>query len=217
MSLRKYRGSSKIDASSLFFDKKPMIKKIATKIANKFGFVEQAKIKGEYTMFSLAPWVDRKSKIINDLRLAIRTNNQNMIQALIDTGVILSVQKKTNIIPTTGRNVLARRLAGDVTYSGEVDYGAIGTGVSPSFTNASTQLSSEQYRAQADSQAYDENIAYIDWFIAAGDVADATYTEFGAFIDGTASANSGQAWSLLATGGWVKSGSMFISGKYTFV
>lgn len=178
---------------------------------------EIGKIKGEYFAFSLAPWVKRNSQIIRDIRHAIKTGNMQIIKALRDTGAVLDFKYNQNIIPTTGRNVLARLLAGDATYSGEVDWGAIGTGVSPSFTNASTQLSSEQFRSQADSQVFDDNIAYIDWFIASGDVADDTYTEFGAFIDGTASADSGQAWSLLATGGWVKSGSMFISGKYTLV
>lgn len=183
----------------------------------KFNANEKGTVKGEYVAVSLAPWVERGSKIIEDIRLALRTNNKALLQALTDTGAILRISEATNIIPTTGRNVLARLLAGDTTYTGEVDYGAIGDAVSPSFNNASTYLGSEQFRSQADSQAFDDNIAYIDWFIASGDVADGTYTEFGAFIDGTASADTGQAWSLLATGGWVKSGSMFISGKYTFI
>jgi len=181
-----------------------------------FNTNENGKVIGEYTAFSLAPWVEKGSKILDDLRLAVRTGNQSVIQSLKEAGVILEIKEARNIIPTTGRNVLARILAGDVTYTGEVDYGALGSG-SSAFTNASTQLNTEVYRSQADSQAFDDNIAYIDWFIAAGDVADQTFQEFGAFIDGTGSANSGRAWSLLVTGGWVKSGSMFISGKYTFV
>lgn len=177
---------------------------------------EKSRIKGEYAAFSLPAYVREKSPVINRLREFVRTRDMRILEMLERSGVIQRASFKMNLLPTAGRTVLARRLAGDVTYSGEVDYGAIGTGVSPSFNNASTQLSSEQYRAQASSQSYDNNIAYIDWFIAAGDVADDTYTEFGAFIDGTASADTGQAWSLLATGGWVKSGSIYISGKYTF-
>jgi hypothetical protein len=175
------------------------------------------KIKGEYTKFSVRPWVKKDSKIIQDLRLALRTGNKFILKALEQAGIIFDVKFAQNIIPLTGRNVLARRLAGDTTYTGEIDWGALGTAVSPAFTNSSSQLTSEVFRAQADSQVYDENIVYVDWFIAAGDVADQTFTEWGAFIDGTAAANSGQAWSLLATGGWVKSGSMFISGKYTIL
>lgn len=181
-----------------------------------FQAIFKTKIKGEYTMLSIAPHVKRDSPVLNDIRLAIRTGNEAILKSLMDSGIILAMEKKTNIIPTSGRTVLARRLAGDTTYSGEVDYGALGSG-STAFTNASTQLNTEVFRMQADSQAYDANIAYIDWFVASGDVADQTFQEFGAFIDGTGTANSGQAFSLLITGGWVKSGSMFISGKYTFI
>lgn len=183
----------------------------------KYQNIEKGKVIGEYTALSLAPWVERGSKVISEIREALKTGNQAVIDTLKASGVILDVKHVHNIIPTTGRSVLARLIAGDTTYSGEVDYGALGSSASPAFGNASTQLGTEVYRSQADSQAFDDNVAYIDWFIAAGDVADQTFEEFGAFIDGTGSANTGQAWSLLKTGGWVKSGSMFISGKYTFV
>lgn len=178
---------------------------------------DRAKIKGEYWALQLAPCVTRGSALLEEIRTALRTGNKTMLQSLMDIGAVRKMQYAQNIIPTTGRNVLARILSGDVTYTGEVDYGALGSAASPAFTNASTQLTTEVYRSQADSQAFDDNIAYIDWFIASGDVADQTFEEFGAFIDGTGAANSGQAWSLLKTGGWVKSGSMFISGKYTFI
>jgi len=127
---------------------------------------------------------------------------------------IQRIYHNKNLIPIVGRNVLCRLLADDTTYSGAVNYGALGSGTTP-FTNLSTELNAEVYRKlKADSDAGD-NFAYIDWSIAAGDVADATYQEFGAFIDGAVGADTGQAFSLLVTGGWVKSGSMFISLKVT--
>lgn len=178
---------------------------------------EQSKIIGEYWKVDIADWVERGAPILNDVRKALRDQNKKMIQVLINAGVILGEpQYARNLIPTSGRNVLARRAAGDFTYTGEIDYGALGDG-DTAFTNASTQLNNEVYRAQADSQAFDENVAYIDWFVAAGDVADQTFEEFGAFIGGSGTADTGQAWSLLITGGWVKSGSLFISARYTFV
>jgi len=186
-----------------------MVKKILKKIFERGG------IKGEYTIFSIAKWVKENSSELELVREYSRTKNIALLEYLKHKGIILNVQTKTNIIPTVGFNVFTRRLAGDTTYSGEVDYGALGTAVSPSFGLSDTQLGNEVYRKQASSQAFDDNIAYIDWFIASGDVADQTFTEFGAFIDGSGAADSGQAWSLLATGGWVKSGSIFISAKYT--
>lgn len=182
-----------------------------------FHVKDKARVRGEYRKFDVAPWVPRGGEILRDLSLAVRTGNERVIRAMKRAGVITSESYACNIIPTVGRNVWARRLAGDTTYTGEVDWGALGTGASPSFTNASTQLNNEVFRLQADSQAFDDNIAYVDWFIEAADVANGTYTEWGAFIDGTGSANTGRAWSLLATGGWVKSGSMFVSAKYTLL
>ena len=178
---------------------------------------EKEKIKGEYTMVSLSPKVKKGSKFLGKLRIALGENNIAFLEEMKKAGLILSIRKATNLIPTVGRSVFARIMIGDTTYSGEIDYGALGNGVSPVFTNASTQLTAEVYRFQAASQSRDANIVYIDWFINSGDVADQTFTEFAAFIDGTAAANSGQAWSLLATGGWVKSGSMYISAKYTLL
>lgn len=171
-------------------------------------------ISGKYHFFSLPKQTKESSPVIDTLREIVRGKSNLAIPELKKLGFIVDHKVACNLIPTTGREVLTRRLAGDVTYSGEVDYGALGSG-SSAFTVASTQLNSEVYRKQAASQAYEDNIAYIDWFIASGDVANQTFNEFGAFIDGTGSANSGQAWSLLLTGGWVKSGSMFISAAYT--
>jgi len=130
-------------------------------------------------------------------------------------GIIQVEQEVDNLVPTVGRTVLARRLSGDTTYTGEINYGALGSGTTP-FTNASTQLNTEVFRKIKSDSSFDNNITYTDWFIASGDVADQTFQEFSAVIDGTGTANSGQAFSLVVTGGWVKSGSCFISLRVTF-
>lgn len=183
---------------------------------NKIITGEKAGIKGEYTKFCLAPWVKKNSPILNYLREYIRTGNKKLLEALLKSGEVRMPQYAQNLIPTVGRAVLAELLVSGsgATYTGEVDYGALGDGAT-AFTNASTQLNNEIYRTQASSQVFDDNIVTIDWFVASGDTADDTFEEFGAFIDGSAAADSGQAFSLLITGGWVKAGSMFISGKYT--
>ena len=178
---------------------------------------KEVKIKANYKVFQLSDEVTENSfTILNLIREFVRTGKKEIIDNLISNGFVLNYSENHNIVPTVGRNVLARLLAGDTTYSGEVDYGAIGNGVSPTFTNASTALSNEIYRKQASSQGFDDNISYIDWFIASGDVADGSYTEFGAFIDGTASTDSGQAFSLIAIP-ITKSGSVFVSAVYTLL
>lgn len=168
---------------------------------------------GEYQVFGLPDWVTEESEIIQRLREFSRTGQRELLAPV--QRIINWQEYRKNLIPIVGRTVSARRAAGDFTYSGEIDWGALGSN-NTTFSNSSTQLNTEVYRKQASSQAFDNHITYIDWFIAAGDVANQTFREFGAFIDGSASANSGQAFSLLNTGGWVKSGSMYISGKYTW-
>ena len=178
---------------------------------------EQTTIKGEYQFVKLSPQLqDEKieKEILPRLRIALKHNDQIELNKMVDEKIIYQIKEKTNLIPTTGRNVLARLLTGDTTYTGEINYGALGSG-DTAFTNASTKLNTEVFRKLASSASFDDNIAYVDWFIASGDVADQTFEEFGAFIDGEAGADTGQAFSLLITGGWQKSGSIFISAKYT--
>jgi len=175
-------------------------------------------IKGEHHKFSLRRDIVQGSELYKKVVYAIQEFVQKGKRDLLDLytyqGLVFDYQLGHNLIATTGRTVLARLLAGDNTYTGEVNYGALGDGTTP-FTNASTQLNNEIYRMIPSSQSYDSNIAYIDFFVASGDTPDDTFEEWGTFIDGTASADSGQAFSLFITGGWVKSGSVYISSKYT--
>jgi hypothetical protein len=125
---------------------------------------------------------------------------------------------KHNIIVTVGRAILAGLLAGDATYTGEINYGALGTAVSPVPANSDTELGNEVFRKIVASQSFENNVCYADFFYTAGDT-DGTFTEFGNFIDGTASADSGQLFSHIATGGWSKtsSESLFVSCKYEII
>jgi hypothetical protein len=121
----------------------------------------------------------------------------------------------SNMAPLAGRSVLARLLAADTTYSGAINYMGLGSGTT-AFTNLSTQLNTEVYRKLKSDESSTDNVAFIDWFITSGEVANQTFQEFGAFIDGTASANTGQLFSAIITGGWVKSGAFFVSLSVTF-
>jgi hypothetical protein len=181
----------------------------------------EVKIRANFFKFDIAEWIREdgpEMQVVKELahKYVYRKDlaKDRIFKALCQVGIITGVQAGHNIVPTAARTILARVLKGDAV-TADVDYGALGTGVSPSFTNSSTQLSSEQYRKQASDRSNDNNVVFIDWFIASGDVADGTYTEFGAFIGGTASADSGTPFSLYATGDWVKSGAMYISAKYT--
>jgi hypothetical protein len=98
-----------------------------------------------------------------------------------------------NLIPTVGRSVLAQRLANTTTYTGIINKVALGTGTTPA-ANGDTTLGTETYRNNAASLTYSNNIAYITGFFTAAET-NGTYAEVGLFIDGTASANTGQLFS----------------------
>lgn len=178
------------------------------------------KIKGQHFFFNISKKYCENESIVKLAHEAIknfvRLGDNTLFLELKKRGIFTFADAKENLVCTRGRAVLAERLSGGTTYTGEVTDGALGNQVSPSFTNASTQLGSEVGRKASSDAAFDDNIAYIDFFFASGDIADGTYTEWGTFIDGDGSTpNDGRAFSLLATGGWTKSGSIYVASKYT--
>lgn len=120
-----------------------------------------------------------------------------------------------NLITTVGRSVLAQRLANTTTYTGVINYGALGSSAT-AVNNSDTQCGTEVFRKVVASSSYTTNTAFIDFFYAKADT-NGTYQEFGTFIDGTASANTGQMFTHALTGGWTKSSSesMTVSCQYT--
>jgi len=192
----------------------PKIKKIKKTIK------EPIFVKGTIRVFKLAGWITEKTlvdgkNVLDIIRQAIKTNDASLLEMLVGKRIILGAFEKNNLIATEGREVLARLLSGDTTYSGEINYGALGTSTTPP-NNNDTQLGTEVFRKIAASQTFDQNVAFIDFFYTAGDTSG-TYEEFGNFIDGTAGADTGQLFSHILTGGWTKTGSesLFVSCQYT--
>lgn len=102
-----------------------------------------------------------------------------------------------NITTTEGRNVFARLLSGDNTYSGNISHCALGDdNTAPAIGD--TQLVNEVYRKALSSGTYANNIAYLETFFTATEDTG-TYEEYGFFIDGTGSANSGQIFNRFTT------------------
>lgn len=101
-----------------------------------------------------------------------------------------------NLVSRGGRTILARILKGDITYSGEINYCALGTGEAAS-TTSDTKLATEQHRKQISSGAYSNYKTYISTFFTAGEF-QGTIKEIGHFIDGAAGADTGQLWSRIA-------------------
>jgi hypothetical protein len=176
----------------------------------------EVSIKANFDFFNLRGDIDEKHPVVDVIRDAVRGGKQNVLRLLEDKGIIERHHAAHNLVVTVGRNVLARLLTGDATYSGQINYGALGSS-STAVANSDTQLGTEVYRKLYASHTTDgNNVAYVDFFYAATDT-NGTYNEFGNFIDGTASANTGRLFSHILTGGWVKTNlqSLFVSCQYT--
>lgn len=190
-----------------------MIKQIKNFISSLTATVS---VTGNFDFFNLPAHIKEDSPILEVLREYIRTKNEKLLFTLKEAGIVQQHYCAHNIVVTTGRNVLARLLAGDVTYSGQINYGALGSS-STAVANSDTQLGTEVYRKLYASHTTDgNNVAYVDFFYSATDT-NGTYNEFGNFIDGSGTANSGRLFSHILTGGWVKTSvqSMFVSCQYT--
>ncbi len=150
--------------------------------------------------------------IVPELRDCIKNNKP--FTHLIQSGQITEVFEKQNLIVDAGLNVIARLLAGDTTYSGEIKFGALGTG-STAVNALDTQLENEVFRKAVSSSSFDGKIAYVDIFYEKADVAG-TFTRFANFIDGSITFNSGIMWSHLPVN-WIKTlnDGLFVACRYT--
>ena len=105
-------------------------------------------------------------------------------------------------IVQVGREVFARILVGDTTYTGIINYGLLGT-ASTGVTDGDTQLAAEVKRKGVATRTRSGDTLTFRFFYSKSDT-NGTYQEFGTVIDGTASANTGQLFNRALTGGWIK-------------
>ena len=182
------------------------------------------KSENNITFANIAGWVEKGSaealRVFDWLHEQNKELKKTMEEELRADKILLKFKTEHNIITTVGLNVFLKLMTGDTTYSGEVNYGAVGIGASPTIALGNTELTDEQFRTTISSQSESGAMAYIDFVFGAGDF-DTTVigqiTEFANFIDGTASVDTGQMFSDIATGGWDKNSttSLFISCEYT--
>ncbi len=92
----------------------------------------------------------------------------------------------------TGKDLFIQRLIGTTTYTGIINYGGIGTGsTAPAVSD--TQLAAEVIRVVPSTTSESGfNQATFQFFFPDANLANGTYNEFGMFVDGSASINTGQ-------------------------
>lgn len=121
-----------------------------------------------------------------------------------------------NVICNVGFAVLGELLAGTYGSTGEATHAALGSN-SGAVSASDTTLGTETYRNAVASSAVAGNILYLTAYYNESETTG-TYEEFGFFIDGTGSADSGEMWNHYLTGGWVKTGAdvLVVDSKFAF-
>lgn len=130
-------------------------------------------------------------------------------------GELVRVDKRTNVICNAGLARVTGGLANDLTLA-NINYMALGTGA-PTPAVGDIKLATESYRNATASATHSGGICYATAYYTQTEVTG-TFTEFGNFIEGSASADSGYIWSHIASISWVKDSvtTLTVDQKYVF-
>ena len=145
-----------------------MIKKLLNKI---FKFEDEASIKG--------------TVIIR----AYKAGTKELLQELVFKNLIMQAAN-------VGKDLIVQKMVAAYTltdpYTLHITHGAIGTGQTTP-TTSDTQLGSESARVSLTyGQDNGFNVAVLQFFFPDSTLTNQTYYEFGTFVDGTSSANTGK-------------------------
>lgn len=139
----------------------------------------------------------------------------NDIVAVMREAYLVAEKEDENLICTNGRAAVAGRLANITTYTGIINYGAVGTSTTdPAVSD--TQLGTEIARTTVATSSQSTSTAYINFLFNMASFNGTAY-EFGTFIDGSGTVNTGRIWTHLEpVGGWAKSNlqSMVVACTY---
>jgi hypothetical protein len=165
---------------------------------------DQSGLLGRVTFRNFELVNDRSREIDRILQTAHDLSTQVWDSLITELRQLCAVREfeATNLVVLAGRAVVARRLIGDLTYSGTIDYGALGTSAT-AVNAADTQLGAEVARKLFARRTRTNAVCNFDFYYSQADT-NGTYQEFGTVIDGTATANTGQLFNHLLTGGWTK-------------
>ena len=177
---------------------------------------QNIKVKGEitarfYNQSSLSFFQKQYNKLIKWL-----SKKNRGLMKYYALGELTRTDRKTNVICNIGFEAVCKRLAGTMTYTGEITKMALGTGTGSAVVGDTT-LETETYRNDTASGTGSSNIAYITAYFTETE-CNGTYKEFGNFIDGAAGADTGQLWSHVSGLNWVKDAVtiLVVDCKYSF-
>lgn len=157
-----------------------------------------------FTNYELDPKCARAVEIDCILRNAVNIPKKIFDDLIAEFRSLCKVRvfHTTNRVLLAARGMQAGRLVGVTTYSGTVNYGALGTG-STAVDDADVDLDTEVKRKLYATRTQTDDSVVLDFYYSKSDT-NGTYEEFALFIDGTASADTGLMFNRALTGGWVK-------------
>lgn len=149
----------------------------------------------------------RAQEIDRELKTAVLIPRRRFVALIKELDSLCPAKTSVicNLVVQAGRNVLAGILNGELTYTGIINYGALGTSAT-AVTSGDTTLGAEVKRKQVATRTRSGSQINFDFYYSKSDV-NGTFEEFGMFIDGTATVDTGQMFNHLLTGGWTKSSS----------
>jgi hypothetical protein len=145
--------------------------------------------------------------MLQKIKKLIRVNESGQVcgrvrilQYKAGTKELIKVSKwyKNRVVSSDGygRNILIRRLAGNVVYTGQITHGSIGTGTT-AVSDSDTGLETEAVRSQVGSTIINNNVITFRFFFSDSLTPNDTYNEFGTFIDGTVTLGTGRLFNRL--------------------
>lgn len=96
----------------------------------------------------------------------------------------------------TGKTLILKRLIGINTFTGNITHADIGTGTTPT-TEADTTIDTAVVRSVRGSESVSGSQANMSFFFPDALLPDGSYNEFGTFIDGTISVDTGQIFNRI--------------------
>ncbi len=166
---------------------------------------ERVRLKGIITFTNFVLSSDRARAIDEYLRVTPNMAKREFDEWIAELRRTCTTRELVvhNLVVLAARAEMAKRLIGTQAYTGTINYGAIGTG-STAVADSDTVLDTEDARVMIATKTQTNDEVSLDFYFNKAS-ANGTFEEFGLFIDGTGTADTGLMFNRALTGGWVKS------------
>lgn len=142
-------------------------------------------------------------EITEDEKKVFAIGQVKIIKTKANSDVILeerAFEKNRIMLGTnTGKSLILNRLNSDNTYTLNITHADIGTS-STAAADSDTQLGAAVARQAKVTGTISSNVLTLKFFFNDANLANGTYNEFGSFVDGSASVNTGKIFNRIIFG-----------------